>query len=1065
MARLGRARPKRIIQTQLYGPRTLSIGTLTGSVTPGATLTASTIVKALAGSTTPNGTVTKTATRALAGSTTPSGAVAPLKVKVLAARTGSAQPSATITPRVVVRNLTGLITPTGAISKNITRGGVYSGTVTPSSTVTTARTTIRAQAGTVTPSGATRKVVTRNLGGQVTPSGAVGPKTTTRRLTASPAPSGAVFPLRLPATGLWVAPPKALDQSAVLGSLVTWQEDVPAGARLRVKSSVDGGATYQVITNGGEIPRLAPGRPNPVKVLLMRIEFFRNIGADPAPTIHRLRILIQQTHNRIEWMPLGQFSLVDVDVNESSSGIVIDLSAGDLSTLVSDNAWEKIYTFPKDTNLGDVLKQGITNRYPAAVFDFETTNAVAPAPLVFGANAENDPWEDFRRVAAACEGKELYVDWRGVFVLRTPPDPETTPPVWGFSGRDRPTMTELTRRLTKTGSANVIVVEGESTGNTTQVRAQVEDNDPTSPNNVAGPEGRKVYRVSTKLAKDNATAMAMAQGLALRKKGALETVEFTVVPVGHLEETDVVTIAKATVGLSGAHLIDRMAIPLGADEDMRIAARRRRLEAATPGGNVGGLDGEEPTDNSGGGGGDGGGGDGGTGEKVIAYQVPTGMTGLIDQDPTDSQLPWKLPTYSDHVEIWFYAPASNGVTSEWLGYLNQGAAVWNQSPALDCHVTQSAVPAGKNKITVRVQSSGDDGNFDSIESGGFTVGGDIQLLSSLGNTPNGGERRNVAAHEMGHAVGLKHRNQTVLMNSATYNNVFTADATEYKNLLWLYARQRPDGIVYKTGSTTGGGGGTGTGGGGSTGGGTTKTYTTPGECHKIGTNGDLNHFRLQTAYGSGGVQEISNAQIGAGYSHSPEYALTADKTAVTMRVSLSAGTTPNSSNPRTEYREVNRDNTTKAAWTPDGNLRWCQATFRFSHLAVNNQACTALQIHDAADDVLQLTVRKDGGVLKIGYRKNGGDFIPFAGFSLNQWWTVRIGMQGGTGRIWAQAGENPVLPADPTASFGLTQSGGCYFKIGTYSQLTSEESSSDYASGEFKRLGLFHPGYPPPVFD
>jgi hypothetical protein len=185
---------------------------------------------------------------------------------------------------------------------------------------------------------------------------------------------------------------------------------------------------------------------------------------------------------------------------------------------------------------------------------------------------------------------------------------------------------------------------------------------------------------------------------------------------------------------------------------------------------------------------------GGSGVRP-AWGVPAGMKGLIDQDPSDHQVPWKIPSGADHVDIYFYAPASNGVTSEWLGYIKKGAALWNQSPPLNCIVTQSAVPAGKNKVTMKINDGGgDDGNFDAVEKGGYTTGGEIQILKTLKGGSGGGERQNVTTHEMGHAVGLAHRKQSrVLMNGDTYSDVFIPDATDRKNLLYMYGKQLPGG--------------------------------------------------------------------------------------------------------------------------------------------------------------------------------------------------------------------------------------------------------------------------------
>jgi hypothetical protein len=103
--------------------------------------------------------------------------------------------------------------------------------------------------------------------------------------------------------------------------------------------------------------------------------------------------------------------------------------------------------------------------------------------------------------------------------------------------------------------------------------------------------------------------------------------------------------------------------------------------------------------------------------------------------------------------------------------MQKGVAAWNRSPCLDIKLVQTCQP-NTNCITVSVAPENivrADGNFDAIESGGFTVGGHIGYSSSL----TGGAKTNVAIHEMGHAVGLARRKtQGVLMNGDTYDDVF-----------------------------------------------------------------------------------------------------------------------------------------------------------------------------------------------------------------------------------------------------------------------------------------------------
>lgn len=164
--------------------------------------------------------------------------------------------------------------------------------------------------------------------------------------------------------------------------------------------------------------------------------------------------------------------------------------------------------------------------------------------------------------------------------------------------------------------------------------------------------------------------------------------------------------------------------------------------------------------------------------------APTGAA-LQDQDPGDHQVPWER-NGAAKVVITF---ETKNVTSDWIAEMQKGVAAWNRSPCLNTKLVQTC-ERNRNCVTVSVapESTLDgDGNFDAVESRGFTVGGHIDYSSSLA----GGAKTNVVIHEMGHAVGLAHREtEDVLMNEDTYDDVFDPDQIDYQNLLVLYGNQQ-----------------------------------------------------------------------------------------------------------------------------------------------------------------------------------------------------------------------------------------------------------------------------------
>jgi Matrixin len=173
-----------------------------------------------------------------------------------------------------------------------------------------------------------------------------------------------------------------------------------------------------------------------------------------------------------------------------------------------------------------------------------------------------------------------------------------------------------------------------------------------------------------------------------------------------------------------------------------------------------------------------------SGARASTCVAPAGAA-LQDQDPSDHQVPWER-NGAAKVVITFEI---KNVTPDWVAEMQKGVAAWNRSPCLNTELVQTCQP-DRNCVTVSVapESTLDgDGNFDAVESRGFTVGGHIDYSNSLA----GGAKTNVVIHEMGHAVGLAHREtEDVLMNEDTYDDVFDPDPIDYQNLLVLYGNQQ-----------------------------------------------------------------------------------------------------------------------------------------------------------------------------------------------------------------------------------------------------------------------------------
>lgn len=162
------------------------------------------------------------------------------------------------------------------------------------------------------------------------------------------------------------------------------------------------------------------------------------------------------------------------------------------------------------------------------------------------------------------------------------------------------------------------------------------------------------------------------------------------------------------------------------------------------------------------------------------------MTALIDADPSDEQKPWKRTPGQQKTTIYEVAQK---VTPEFKTDMQYGATQWSKSPCLDVKVVDSC-PAGGNCYMWSAPDAacGDDGNTNAVENGNFTVSGGTVCVITGKTAP---ENKNITVHEMGHTVGLVHRlTPHVLMNTETYADVFDPDATDFKNILFLYGSQK-----------------------------------------------------------------------------------------------------------------------------------------------------------------------------------------------------------------------------------------------------------------------------------
>jgi len=171
--------------------------------------------------------------------------------------------------------------------------------------------------------------------------------------------------------------------------------------------------------------------------------------------------------------------------------------------------------------------------------------------------------------------------------------------------------------------------------------------------------------------------------------------------------------------------------------------------------------------------------------------APAGLkpTDLDASHGGTDQIPAWRHTLGARATIYFDTSALN---SEYSGYIQDGANVWNASPCLDVRVVSSC-PASSNCVKALVDTSSGadyDGVFEGNGNRAYTylTDGTITMVTSILDGEPVKYRRMVVTHEMGHAVSLGHR-LTVndIMYWASEEDVpLKADATALNNILAIY---------------------------------------------------------------------------------------------------------------------------------------------------------------------------------------------------------------------------------------------------------------------------------------
>lgn len=275
--------------------------------------------------------------------------------------------------------------------------------------------------------------------------------------------------------------------------------------------------------------------------------------------------------------PLGYFRLIQVEQPDAPFG-PIQVIGGDRMTGIVDARFEMPRQFTAASTYGAVVDELVTDVYPGATIDWDdATDATTIGRAVVG---EEDRYALLAEVVTSA-GKIMYWDYRGVLVIKDPPD--ATTPVWEASAGRNGVLVSLSRALSREGIYNAVIATGEALDDTAPSYGVAYDLDPDSPTYWDGPFGKVPRFYSSPLLTTNGKATTAAASLLAQSTGLPYVVDFSQIPNPALEPWDPVRVVYP-VDLESTphtkretHILTRLQIPLTPGGAMVAATRKVSL--------------------------------------------------------------------------------------------------------------------------------------------------------------------------------------------------------------------------------------------------------------------------------------------------------------------------------------------------------------------------------------------------------------------------------------------------------------------------------------------------------
>lgn len=270
-----------------------------------------------------------------------------------------------------------------------------------------------------------------------------------------------------------------------------------------------------------------------------------------------------------ELAPLGFFRINTPDQDDANGG-PITVEAVDRMAGIVDAELVAPRQYAATTTFGAVVSNLVGEVYPWATIEWDDPG-LRDSPIGRQAIAERDRYQFLQELFTSV-GKIGYWDHRGILVIHATP-PVTTP-VWtvDYAG----VQIRLSRRLTRVGVQNGVMVSGEGLDTAGPVWAGAIDDNPASPTYWHGPFGQVPYHHSSPLITTIGQAEVAAAEMLRRRLGLPYEVDFVAVVNPALQPHDPVRVVHRD-GTESVHVLETLTVPLAADQPMPATTREQTV--------------------------------------------------------------------------------------------------------------------------------------------------------------------------------------------------------------------------------------------------------------------------------------------------------------------------------------------------------------------------------------------------------------------------------------------------------------------------------------------------------